>query len=193
MRSSKLYNTIEEVGPLSKLAAEKEITTLAKCMQVLRKMPYGRNADRSDLGLVLTENKGTCSSKHALVKAIAIEQDISTVQLILCIYKMNVNNTPGIGNHIDNAGLPYIPEAHCYLRIEDVRVDLTNANSSVDNIANDILHEELILPPQVSEYKVETHHQFIKEWIISKNIASDFDSVWRIREKCISSLSEKHF
>jgi len=160
-------------------------------MQVLRGIPYGRNTHRNDLSLVLTENKGTCSSKHALLKAIAREQNIAAVQLILCIYKMQLSNTPGIGKHIEKSGLTYIPEAHCYLRIEDMRVDLTNANSSVDNIANDILHEELILPAQVDVYKVEAHQQYIKEWIIKESILMDFNAVWAIREKCISTLSKK--
>jgi hypothetical protein len=31
----------------------------------IQNLPYGRNANRKDLSLILTEQKGTCSSKHA--------------------------------------------------------------------------------------------------------------------------------
>ena len=35
----------------------------------VKNLPYGRNANRYDFSLVLSENKGTCSSKHAFLKS----------------------------------------------------------------------------------------------------------------------------
>lgn len=158
-------------------------------MSFLRKLPYGRNAQRGDLSLIFSENKGTCSSKHATLKTIAIEQGIDEVHLILCIYKMNARNTPGIGPHIADAGLGYIPEAHCYLDIDGEKVDLTSTSASIARIENDILLEEKISPEQVNIYKVNTHKTFVQNWLASEQLQKTFEEIWSIREQCIVSLS----
>ena len=42
----------------------------------IKNLPYGRNANRYDFTLVLSENKGTCSSKHAFLKDFADKNEI---------------------------------------------------------------------------------------------------------------------
>ena len=42
---------------------------------------------------------------------------------------MNNLNTPKIGETILESGLEYIPEAHCYLKLNNQRIDITNYNS----------------------------------------------------------------
>lgn len=39
----------------------------------VRRLPYGRNSRRADYGLVLQEGRGTCSTEHALLTALAGE------------------------------------------------------------------------------------------------------------------------
>src|SRR5580692_6589030 len=63
----------------------------------LCELPYGRNSDRSDFRLVLPEGRGTCSTKHALLAALAIEQHLP-VSLVIGIYDMTEENTPGVGS-----------------------------------------------------------------------------------------------
>lgn len=189
MKSATIRDTFSHQGQLTQLALEKGISNLAACMSHLRSLPYGRNANRKDFHLVFVEGKGTCSSKHAALKTIAIEQEMHHVKLVLCIYKMNSRNTPGIGSYINDADLKYIPEAHCYLDIDREKIDLTTDSSSLDNIEDDILYKEFITPDQVSEYKVNTHKKFVQDWLTSKNIEKSFEEVWAIRERCIASLS----
>lgn len=174
---------------LSSLMIAKEITNWQETLAYIKHLPYGRNSNRVDLSLVITEEKGTCSSKHALLKAIANENKIEAIQLILGMYKMNPNNTPGIGNFITESGLIYIPEAHCYLKINGERVDVTSPASSIAKIEKDILSEIEITPDQVAEWKVDYHKQFIRDWRISEGINMNFDGIWNLRENCISSLS----
>src|SRR5215813_13450772 len=83
----------------------------------LYQLPYGRNTNRADYRLVLVENRGTCSTKHALLAELAREQGLPVV-LTLGIYEMHERNTPGVGVVLDRYGLLYIPEAHCYLRYD---------------------------------------------------------------------------
>ena len=49
---------------------------MASAVTYIRRLPYGRNTDRSDILRVLREGKGTCSTKHALLACLAQEQGI---------------------------------------------------------------------------------------------------------------------
>ena len=121
----------------------------------MRSLPYGRNTDRSDWRLVLKEGRGACSTKHALLAELARENG-RHVALMLGIYEMCEDNTPGIGAVLERHGLPCIPDAHCYLAHEVTRVDLTREVEGAEYIEL-FLHEEEIYPRQIGEYKVRAH------------------------------------
>jgi len=180
------------------LIAQDELTLLANnlgikdweaFMTFVKQIPYGRNADRSDVSLVLKNNKGTCSSKHALLKSIADLNAVPEVQLILGMYKMSEQNTPKIGSVLSDNGLAYIPEAHCYLKINGTRKDLTNEESDISKLEADIIEEQSIQPEQVGVYKVEFHQAYMKKWLATNDVPFSFDELWQIREQCIQNLS----
>nr|WP_223845579.1 VOC family protein [Flavobacterium selenitireducens] len=175
-------------GKFSKMATSLGLHDWNSVVEHVRKLPYGRNENRYEFGLVLSEGKGSCSSKHALLKSIANENRIN-VGLMLGIYKMNRVNTIGIGDTLEASGLEFIPEAHCYLVIDGHRFDFTDPQSDVGAILPDILCEMPIEPDQVADYKIKIHKDFIRTWIASEKIPLDFEAVWKLREKCISRLS----
>lgn len=185
LRSPKL----DSDKPLSKQAISLGIPDWDALLDHVRNLPYGRNANRHDLNLVLSEAKGSCSSKHALLKAVADESGIDA-KLMVGIYKMNRENTRGIGKALENSGLEYVPEAHCYLKFGQHRYDFTNPHSDVSKIEADLLDEIEITPSQVADFKVDHHKDFIKKWISDEKIPLGFDSVWKLRERCIEALSE---
>ena len=156
----------------------------------VKNIPYGRNTNRYDFSLVLSENKGTCSSKHAFLKDFADKNEIESVKLHIGIFKMNEVNTPKLGDLLTKNNINYIPEAHCYLKINQIPVDVTTSDSFYDKIKQDIIEEIEILPNQVSDFKVEYHKAFLKKWIKETNQNNTFEEIWRIREQCISKLSE---
>lgn len=182
---------LNSIDPLTQLLRQKDIESWNKFVFYLKAIPYGRNSNRNDLSLVITENRGTCSSKHALAKKVADLNNITNINLILAMYKMNETNTPGIGTYITENQLDYIPEAHCYLNIDGNRIDLTYPDSDIVRIENDIISETEIKPEQVDQYKVKYHKDFIRSWIEEYQIKLSFDEIWAIRESCIATLSEK--
>lgn len=182
--------SIDAIQPLSILVKELGISSWNALIVYVQKLPYGRNKSRKDLSLVLKEQKGTCSSKHAFLKAIAIENKIDEIELVLGMYKMSANNT-AIGNTLENTGLLYIPEAHCYLKIGEERVDITSENASFVKIKNALLFEKYIQPEIVTKEKVLLHQQYIKDWIQKEAVPKSFEEVWSIREKCIAYLSKQ--
>ena len=159
-------------------------------IEKVKNIPYGRNANRYDFSLVLSENKGTCSSKHAFLKDFADNNRIENVKLYIGIFKMNETNTPKLGDLLSNNKIKYIPEAHCYLKINQVPVDVTTVDSFYDKIKQDIVEEIEITPNQVSDFKVTYHKAFLKNWIKETNQNNTFEEIWEIREQCISKLSQ---
>ena len=184
-----LKKNLTATDDLTILIKSKGINTWGNLIKHIQNLPYGRNSNRKNLSLVISEKKGSCSSKHALLKKVADLNSIPNVSLILGIYKMNEHNTPKIGNEISKNSLTYIPEAHCYLKINDLKTDITTSNSNFETLEKDILEELEIQPEQVAEFKVNYHKNFLKQWIKEDNTELDFQSIWRIREQCIANLS----
>ena len=149
----------------------------------VRDIPYGRNSDRSDWGLVLSESRGTCSTKHALLAALAREHDAG-VELRLGVYLMDGVNTPAVAEVLDAHGLAGLPEAHCYLAYRGERIDVTGVEAGA---VKEFLHEEPIGPGQIGAYKVEMHRRFVRAWAAGRTL--NFERVWRVREECIGVLS----
>ena len=176
--------------PVSKLFLDRQIKTFADACEFIKNLPYGRNENKNDLTTVFTDNRGTCSTKHALLRQLAIENNADNVRLKLGVFKMTKDNTPEVGNTLDKYDLKYIPEAHNYLTVDGEIVDCTKQNSSKDDFIADLLNEIEIEPNQITEFKVSYHKTILKDWLLNNpDITFDFTDLWTIREKCIADLS----
>jgi len=156
---------------------------------LVHRLAYGRTSARDNPIAVLTEGHGTCSTKHALLAELAAEQRLP-LALMLGIYLMNERNTPGVGRVLARHGLAEIPEAHCYLMHDGVRIDITR-DIAAPTEAIGLLHEEQIAPRQIALYKVQIHQEFIRNWLeLTKcNKSWTFDELWSVREECIAALA----
>ena len=182
-------NFIIQPGKISGLFLERGIPDFQQAASFIRSLPYKRNSSKTDVSIVLRENCGTCSTKHAVLAALAIENKVPGVQLMLGMFRMNSANTPRTGNVLENAGLNYIPEAHNYLRMNGEILDCTVAGEGF-SFLNDLLEEKEILPSQVGDYKVSYHQDFLRRWLNENPaIKLTFAELWAIREQCIQNLS----
>jgi hypothetical protein len=138
---------------------------------------------------VLTEGRGTCSNKHALLAVLAGEQGIDAA-LTLGIYDMSEANTPGVGAVLARYGLVSLPEAHCYLTYAGARVDITR-DVHGDDPVEPMREEESIQVDQIGGYKIQWHRRVLADWIKHSPAARGrtLDDVWTIREACIAALS----
>ena len=176
--------TLDASRPLGRRFAALGIRDFRAAAGHVRSLPYGRNSDRSDWRLVLSEGCGTCSTKHALLAKLARENG-RRVALVLGVYEMDGINTPGVGGVLKSNGLRRVPEAHCYLAHEGARVDLTRQGG--EGQIQRFLYEEDIEPRQIGEYKVEAHKKFVRRWAEEQGL--DPGHVWRAREECIAALA----
>ena len=153
-------------------------------------LPYGRNTAISDPLIVMREYRGTCSTKHALLRRLAVEQGLD-VALVLGIYEMQERNTPGVGPILKKYGLADLPEAHCYLLYRSNRIDVTREIAASQEVISRFDYEQDIDAEQIGDYKRTLHRQFLQRWITETAAAGgrDLDEIWRIREECIAALS----
>jgi hypothetical protein len=164
---------------------------LRAAAKYVRCLPYARNTRPDDPLIVLIEGRGTCSTKHALLRRLAIEQNLD-LALVLGIYEMAEQNTPGVGEILRKYDLVSMPEAHCYLRMAGRRIDVTRVVDQAPFAAiSRFLHEEDIEPAQITDYKIALHKQFLLRWISDNRGLGgrSLADLWKIREECIAQLS----
>ena len=179
------HTPITMKGPISNRCIAAGITTFKQACQHIQDLPYGELHCKSAWENSLEENAGTSSTKHAFLKALADELNIPC-KLILGIYAMTEQNTPGVGVILDRHRMQSIPEAHCYLQLNNIRFDFTRSYYDDDYMEPIVsfIYEESISPINASHYKKETHQR-----IIAERFGKDrFDHIWNIRLKCIAAL-----
>jgi thiol-disulfide isomerase/thioredoxin len=182
---------IQSKGRISKEFINRNILTFKQALLFVKQLDYGRNEDKNNLATVFTDNCGTCSTKHALLKKLSDENNFEEVKLLIGLFKMNKKNTPEISKTLLENKLEYIPEAHCYLKFEDQILDLTKINSDPADFLDDLIEEIEILPEQITDYKVNYHKNYLVTWLDNnKEINLSLNEIWKIREQCIQDLAK---
>ena len=64
----KRHCTLYPKDEVTLLLKDKDLKTWDDLIAFISYLPFGRNANRYDRSLIITECKGTCSSKHVLLK-----------------------------------------------------------------------------------------------------------------------------
>ena len=169
---------------------EAGITSFQDACTFITQLPYGRNANREDFSLVLSERKGTCSSKHALLAELALENAHPEVELIAGIFLMSGETHSRLTHFFEGKTYPNIPECHCYLRVKGERFDFTDTSNAMELIAPKLVREQRIDPSQVSDWKIVIHKDYLQRWL-NRNPAfgMTLEEIWKDREEAIGLLS----
>lgn len=176
-------------GSVSQAFLERGIKDFTAAAAYIQAVPYGRNTDKLNLLTVFTDGCATCSTKHAVLKKLAEENNADEVQLILCMFKMDRENTPSVKEILERTGLPYMLEAHNYLKVNGERYDVTKKNWSINMFPEAIIEEHEIQPEQITDYKVTYQKAFMKKWLEEHNeIKYGLGELFAIREECIKAL-----
>lgn len=172
-------------GPLSQGCLNEGLVTFRDACRFVRDLPYGELAEKNNWADTLTQKMGTSSTKHSFLKALADELGIG-IKLMLGIYSMTEQNTPGVGAVLSKYRMQSLPEAHCYLEYEGERLDFTRNyfdNDFMEPILS-FIHEEPIEADNAPSYKKALHQNIIRQ-----RFGNDrFEHIWRIRERCIAAL-----
>ena len=178
-------------GIVSKRFLDFGLYDFKSAAEYIQHLPYKRNSDKEDPLGVFKDLGGTCSTKHALLKNLALENDFSELQLMVGIFRMNKNNTAKIVSVLEKYDLQEMPEAHNYLRYQNEIFDYTRKNSSSQDFINDMVQEIEIQPSQIINFKTEYHREFLEKYIRENpSISLGLDDFWNIREECILALQQ---
>lgn len=180
---------LQPKGPVSAAFIDHNMPTFRAAAQFVTALPYGRNKNKNDLITVFTDNSGTCSTKHALLKQLAVEHNDTSIQLMLGLFKMNATNTPAIAATLAQHGLTYLPEAHNYLRYQGIIFDFTKPGFDKAIWAQDLIEEMEITPSHITDFKVAYQKNYLAQWLKTNQINLSIDEIWAIREQCIQDLS----
>lgn len=181
---------VQDRGEVSRAFLNNGLTTFADACDYVKGVPYGRNENKEATFCVFEDDRGTCGTKHALLKRLADENGIQGLDLVTGIYKMNSSNTQGIGDVLKDHQLEYIPEAHNYFKVGNESFDFTFPYAKALGFECELLEETIILPHQITDYKVSLHKNFMARWLLAnKNINLSLGKLWEIREQCIANLS----
>jgi hypothetical protein len=185
--AGRLQFPISGESALCKEVRSRGLESFERMAEHVRSLPYGRTANTSDPVAVLREGRGTCSAKHRLLAAIAHDCGHAEVQLVVGIYEMSEENTPGVGAVLDAASLRSIPEAHCYLSIEGERFDFTGLAAGSSSPFAALLAEYTVAPTTLAQIKMKRHQEAIAGWAKTCGISNE--SAWATREACIDALA----
>ena len=180
---------ITSTAPISSAFLAKGLKTFVEAADFVGKLPYGRNANKSDLTTVFNDNCGTCSTKHALLKKLAEENGFHDLKLFLGIFKMHAGNTPRVEETLARASLDYLPEAHNYLKYKGQVLDFT-FGKAVDEpfFLKDLILEIEIPANAITAFKVTFHKTYLNTWLEENRIPLTMEQVWAVRERCIAAL-----
>lgn len=180
----------KDKGIISNEFLNRNITDFHSASKYVSELPYKRNSDKNNIQCVFDDLGGTCSTKHATLRKLALENDQQDVKLILGIFKMDAAYTQKIKNTLEKFNLNYIPEAHNYLKIDDEYFDFTKPNSNYADFKYKLLIEKEIEFNEIIEEKISFHKDFLKKWIANEIIPFSLDEIWNIREQCIKDLQK---
>jgi hypothetical protein len=156
----------------------------------VNELPYGYNSDRDDLMILFKENKGSCTTKHAVIATLAAELEIA-IDKHIGIYAMTEALVTGTQNILDRYKLPYLPMVHCFLVFEAHRVDLSEGNQNGKNgPIDDFLYTEKVIAniPGKDEYLL--YRRAINEHILTRPELFDTNikTILKAREEGLSLL-----
>jgi hypothetical protein len=180
---------LRPLHPSTPLAIEIAALGLPTCDRLaawVRALPYARTTWPYDPIAVLREQRGTCSSKHQLLAAVAQACGHPEVVLTLGIYEMTEANTPGVGQVLAAAGLASVPEAHCYLTVDHERRDFTGLPRGTQSPFQALIEEHFLMTEGLAARKLRLHQEALARWAARTGVSPI--SAWAVREACIAAL-----
>ena len=184
---------LDSTQVVGKYFSTQNINTFSNACSFIQQLSYKRIpiVDRELNTLIETVFQlqcGTCSSKHAVLAQLALENNHPEIELCIGIYLMSAKTNPQVASILSAAGLTEIPEAHAYLRIGKERLDFTSKHIQIKTIEPFIVREQRCDPVQMMDWKPMIHKNYLNSWLKRKQLPYSETELWEIREACIQAL-----
>ncbi|MFW9989069.1 MAG: hypothetical protein ACFFC3_10465 [Candidatus Odinarchaeota archaeon] len=183
---------IKPLGEISRKFLALDIKSFKKACEYVHNFEYGYNTNYDDKMVLFNENKGTCTTKHAIIAGLAKELKISLYKHV-GIYKFTEEISNGTNDILKKYKLPYVPMVHCFLVYKNFRFDLTEGNCNGKNTSiENFIHEEKVDPFITRKDEYLLFKKVLKEKILpSKEMEGISErSILKAREESIILLKE---
>lgn len=183
---------ISNQGKISKKFLDIGISSFKEACFYVHNFPYGYNSDYDDKMILFKEKKGTCTSKHAVIAALADELEIPLYKYV-GVYKFTEQISDGVDKILKKYNLPYAPMIHCFLVYENYRFDLTEGNKNGKKTSiEEYIHTEKVEPfiTTKNEYLLlkGVIKQIILQTVEMKSVTER--TLLKARAECIIKLKE---
>lgn len=160
--------SIPVTGIISNKFLSLGIHTFIDACQYVHTLPYGYNTDRDDLMILFKENKGTCTTKHAVIATLAAELNLP-IEKSIGIYAMTEEIVSGTAEILKKYDLPYVPMIHCFLIYGKYRVDLSEGNNNGKNRPIDeFLYSQQVEPNISAKDEYILYRKALKDHILKR-------------------------
>jgi hypothetical protein len=179
---------LNSVGSVSNAFLEMGVANFDQALRWVYSLPYGRNSDRANYMLIFPELQGTCSTKHAALAALGLENGFP-IKLQMAICKLDTKLEPKVLSLLDRLGCSFFPEAHCFLQYEDQQIDVTFPDQA-PHLRVEILALHTIQAEDIGSHKLSIHQEHLRKWLQAENLDKKFffEEVWQMREEWVYSL-----
>jgi hypothetical protein len=184
--------TIKPSGKMSQKFLELGIKSFKEACEYIHNVEYGYNTNYDDDMILFKENKGTCTTKHAVIASLAEELTIPLFKYV-GIYKFTEEISTGANEILKKYNIPYAPMVHCFLVYNKYRFDLTEGNNNGKKTSlEEFIHIEKVEPfiNRKNEYLILK--RVLKEKILPSEemMGIKEKSLLKAREESISLLKK---
>ena len=103
---------------------------------------------------------------------------------------MSEANTPGVWAVLQRASISSIPEAHCYLMVEQERFDFTGLPLGNESPFMSVFEEHVVPLQMLGQSKTGLHIHALEVW--ASGAGMSINRAWSAREACIAALTADH-
>ncbi|MEM8715008.1 MAG: hypothetical protein AAF268_07675 [Cyanobacteria bacterium P01_A01_bin.3] len=178
--------TIEPVGPISNRCIQLNLRTVHDACAWVQQLPYGSNSSNDDSEILFDELQGTCTSKHGAIARLASELQLP-IQKHLGFYRLTDRIVTGVSEILQRYNLEFLPQIHCFLIYDNLRVDLTEGNCNGKNLTIEDYDFVVPVQPDIDE-ETETRYYltYLERYrdIHPRFKQLDPEALLQIREEC---------
>lgn len=179
-------------GKISKSFLDLGISSFKEACLYVHNAKYGYNSTYDDPLIFFKENKGSCTSKHGVIAALAKELDIPLYKKV-AIYKLTEEITYGAEKVMNKYEIPYIPMQHCFLVYKDYRFDLTEGNNNGKKTSiEEFIHTEKVEPFMSKKQEYLILKKVLKEKVLPSDEMKGIEerNLLKAREEGIELLKK---
>jgi len=107
----------------------------------------------------------TVTKFHAVLAQLAVENDISEVELVVGIFIVNATSFPELVDYFSSKSYDNVALSTCYFVIDGERIDFFKGNNFLNKISKRFVREQRVDPHQAKEWKEKIYEDYIGKWL----------------------------